>query len=317
MIEPKYQNSQSLAETITWNSSKQTFYTIRLFADRALVADAYRAYGYFRWLDDLLDGDSTTAMSQSEKVKFIIRQKNLLNACYRGEIPDDFSPYEAMLVELVGNDSGANPGLNSYLYNMMAVMEFDTYRRGRVISQDELNEYTRLLATSVTDALHYFIAHDDPPPCRNIRYQAVTAAHITHMLRDTYEDLESGYFNISGEYLAAHGITPQDVDLTAYQHWVNQRITLARHHFQTGRQAIRQIKSLRCRLAGLAYIARFEWVLRAIENDNYRLRSEYPQRKSLGASLWMVLNMLVSIIPSPKMKKAHLQSVHMQGVNEP
>lgn len=317
MMETKFHNSQSLAETITRNSSKQTFYTIRLLADRALVADAYRAYGYFRWLDDLLDGDSSTVLSQSEKVEFITRQKNLLNACYRGEIPDDFCPYEAMLVYLVGNDSGTNPGLNSYLVNMMAVMEFDTYRRGRVISQDELNEYTRLLATSVSDALHYFIGHDDPPPCRNIRYHAVSAAHITHMLRDTYEDLESGYFNIPGEYLAVHGIAPQDVDMTAYQRWVNQRVNLARQHFQTGRRAIPQIKSLRCRLAGLAYIARFEWVLRAIENDNYRLRSEYRQRKSLGASLWMILNTLVSIFSSPKMKKAHLQSIHAKGVNEP
>jgi hypothetical protein len=36
-------------------ASKQTYYTIRFLADRDRVADAYRAYGYFRWVDDTLD----------------------------------------------------------------------------------------------------------------------------------------------------------------------------------------------------------------------------------------------------------------------
>jgi phytoene/squalene synthetase len=45
-----------LAPSITKAASKQTYYTIRLLADRARVADAYRAYAYFRWVDDVLDG---------------------------------------------------------------------------------------------------------------------------------------------------------------------------------------------------------------------------------------------------------------------
>lgn len=314
MLQPKFHDSQSLAEAITRDSSIQTYLTIRFFADRALVADAYRAYGYFRWLDDLLDGDSTDTLSQTGKIDFIARQKNILDACYRGQIPPDLCPHEAMLVDLVGSDSGDNPGLHSYLYNMMAVMEFDTYRRGRVVSQVELHEYTRLLAAAVTDALHYFIGHADPPPCQEIRYQAVTAAHITHMLRDTCEDMESGYFNIPAEYLAEHGIAPQDIDTTAYQHWVGDRVNLARRHFQAGRSAILQIKSLRCRLAGYAYMARFEWVLKAIENDDYRLRSEYRQRKGPGAALWMMINTLFSTFACPIMRKAHLQSVRTQWV---
>ena len=43
------------AEEITKASSKQTYHTIRLFADRERRADAYRAYAYFRWVDDVLD----------------------------------------------------------------------------------------------------------------------------------------------------------------------------------------------------------------------------------------------------------------------
>jgi hypothetical protein len=63
-----------------------------------------------------------------------------------------------------------------------------------------------------------------------------------------------------------------------------------------------QVKNLRCRLAGYAYTARFEWMLQAIERDNYRLRSAYPERKSLGAALWIGRSILASIFASPQKK---------------
>ena len=290
-----------MASAITKAASKQTYYTIRFFVDRPLVADAYRAYGYFRWVDDTLDAESVSGpeLDQAEKISFATRQKNLLEACYRGEIPQDLCPEETLLADLVRNDSGTNPGLRSYLRNMMAVMEFDAARRYRVITQTELTEYAHLLATAVTDAMHYFIGHDDPSPCPEIRYLAVTAAHITHMLRDTHEDVEAGYFNIPTEYLQKHGITPQDIESRAYQQWVCSRVRLARRYFEAGREALAQVKNLRCRLAGYAYTARFEWILRTIERENFCLRAEYRERKSLRASLWMSWSTLRAMLTSP------------------
>ena len=105
---------------------------------------------------------------------------------------------------------------------MMAVMAFDADRRGRLISQSELNEYTRWLAVAVTEALHYFIGHDDASPQGEMRYLAVTGAHITHMLRDAVEDAEAGYYNIPREVVAAHGIAPWDVESKAYRDWVKE-----------------------------------------------------------------------------------------------
>jgi hypothetical protein len=46
------------AASITKVASKQTYYTIRLLVDRERVEDAYRAYGYFRWVDDTLNAVS-------------------------------------------------------------------------------------------------------------------------------------------------------------------------------------------------------------------------------------------------------------------
>ena len=181
---------------------------------------------------------------------------------------------------------------------MMAVMAFDADRRGKVISQAELDGYSRTLAVAVTEAMYYFIGHDSPSPSHEARYLAVTAAHITHMLRDALEDNEAGYFNVPREYLETHKLLPHNVESWAYQAWVYQRVELARKYFKAGSEATAQVKSLRCRLAGYAYTARFEWMLRAIQRDDYRLRFEYPERKSLWAGLWMGWKALSSMLAS-------------------
>ena len=302
-------NSLELAMAITKNASKQTYYTIRFFVDRDLISDAYRAYGYFRWVDDVIDEDVAAGVVLSEeetaeKMAFVNRQQDILEACYRGEIPGDLCPEEQILVDLVHNDSKEYSGLQTYLRSMMDLMIFDAQRRNRVVSELELTEYTRHLAVAVTEAMHYFIGHNDPSPRVEDRYAAVTAAHITHMLRDAVEDSQAGYYNIPGNYLQKHRLSPQDVESPGYRKWVCKRVPLARDYFRLGCKSLAQIKNFRCRLAGFAYTARFEWMLRTIERENYCLRLEYRQRKSLRAGLWMVGSTLVSFLMSSRMKRS-------------
>lgn len=283
-----------LAASITRAASQQTYYTIRCLVDRERVADAYRAYAYFRWVDDLLDAESG---SQRERSAFLWRQQALLESCYRGEPPREANLEEWMLIELVRRDRDKDSGLQSYLRNMMAVMAFDAERRGRLISQAELSEYTRCLARAVTEAMHYFIGHGCFSPHDRTRYLAVSAAHITHMLRDTFDDIQTGYFNIPREVLDANRIRPQDVRSNAYQAWVRSRVKLARAYFRAGRDYLHRVESPRCRLAGFAYTARFEWVLNAIEDEGFNLRPEYDERKSFASGLrmsWLTLSSMIS-----------------------
>ena len=274
----------SLAEKITKKASKQTYYTIRFLVDRPLVSDAYRAYAYFRWVDDILDQQQS---SQEDRLAFLARQQMIIRSCYHGVWPGGLGPEEQLVADLIRSDQDQRSGLHTYISQMMAVMAFDAQRRGRLISQVELNDYTRSLATAVTEALHYFIGHDCASPLNDARYLAVTAAHITHMLRDAIEDTGTGYYNIPRDYLEAQGITPQDIDSDAYQDWVMSRTKLARDLFARGKETLAQVENLRCRLAGYAYVARFELVLDAIEKDEYRLRAAYPERKSKRAALKM------------------------------
>jgi hypothetical protein len=300
------------AESITESASKQTYYTIRLLVDRERVADAYRAYAYFRWVDDTLDEGSVSA---SKRMAFLERQKSLLEKCYQGNFPQSATVEENMMIELTKQNHHKNSGLQSYLHNMMQVMEFDARRRGKLISQTELNEYTRWLATAVTEAMHYFVGHGCYSPHDETRYLAVTGAHIVHMLRDTFDDLDAGYYNISREVLEANNIGPQDTHSKAYCAWVKSRVQLARNCFQAGRDYLARVEEPRCQLAGMAYTARFEWVLDTIEREAYCLRPDYSERKSFGAGLRMGLSILSSVL-NPRRTRILPQPVISQSLRK-
>jgi phytoene/squalene synthetase len=291
----------TLASSITKAASQQTYYTIRFLVDPERVADAYRAYAYFRWVDDTLDGQTSFIARGDEerkRIAFLERQKSLLEKCYQGEWIPDATAEETMLIELVRHDHEKRSGLQSYLRHMMQVMDFDARRRGRLISQLELNEYTYWLASAVTEAMHYFIGHNCFSPRDETRYLAVTAAHITHMLRDTYDDVQAGYYNIPREVLEAAHIQPHEIHSKAYRRWVESRVKLAQQYFKAGRHYLDRVEESRCRLAGLAYTARFEWMLDTIEQEGYSLRPEYSERKGLTAGLqmgWLTLASMLKI----------------------
>jgi phytoene/squalene synthetase len=284
---------EGLGASITRAASLQTYYTVRFLVDRELVPAAYQAYAYFRWVDDWLDEPTR---QRADRLGFLKRQSQLIDACYGGQAVEPAVPQEGLLVELVRMDSRPDSGLRSYIRNMMRVMAFDAERRGRLVSAEELSRYQRALAAAVTEALHYFIGHRSAAPHGPTRYLAAEGAHIVHMLRDALEDNALGYFNIPREVLRAGGISPEDVGSDAYRAWVRSRVQLARTCFQAGRSYLAQVESRRCRLAGYAYMARFETVLNSIERDDYVLRREYQEAKSalsgalMGASvLWSAL----------------------------
>jgi phytoene/squalene synthetase len=280
----------SLASATTRAASKQTYYTIRFLVDRPLVEDAYRAYAYFRWVDDVVDAVACTGSACGDtdrfvRAQFLDRQKNLLDACLRGEEPRVAEPHEALLVELVRHDLDAR--LDAYLRHMMLVMEFDVGRRGRLVSQQELDEYTRWLAVAVTEAMSYFIGNGADSPHDETRYLAVSGAHIVHMLRDTHADIQAGYFNVPREVLEASAIGPADLRCDAYRAWVSDRVRLARAYLNVGKDYFARVQSRRHRLAGIAYIARFEWLIETLEREDFRLRPEYAERRSLATGLRM------------------------------
>lgn len=297
-VEALTRTDARLAAAITRAASKQTYYTIRFLVDRARVDDAYRAYAYFRWLDDLLDaegppGSGSDPAERLQRRSLVERQRSLLDRCLRGDAPRDTDPHEAMLVELVGQCETVDRGLEAYLRNMMLVMEFDVRRRGRLVSEAELNEYTGRLAIAVSEAMHHFIGNGTTAAHDEARYLAVAGAHILHMLRDTYPDMRAGYVNIPREVLEADSIAPDEIHSDAYRAWVAGRVLIAQAYLDAGKGYFARIPSPRHRLAGFAYIARFEWLIGTLEREEFRLRPRYDERRSLASGLrttWDVIS---------------------------
>ncbi|HSL76138.1 MAG TPA: squalene/phytoene synthase family protein [Candidatus Limnocylindrales bacterium] len=283
--------SVSLAKAITKAASRQTYYTIGLLVDRGHVEDAYRAYAYFRWVDDVLDAEWADGDAVHQRKAFLERQKRLLDACLRGLPPGDLDPHERMLAELVPRNRTGEFGLTSYLRNMMLVMDFDVRRRGHLVSGAELDQYTRWLAIAVSGAMSHFIGNGAPAPDDDTRYMAVAGAHILHMLRDTSQDVAAGYFNIPREVLEAGAIEPSEVRSAAYRSWVAQRVSLARVCLDAGVAYFANVQSVRHRLAGLAYVARFEWMIDALESDGFTVRPRYEPPRGPRAALRMAMTL--------------------------
>ena len=277
----------SLAAATTRTASRQSYLTIRWLADPAYRADAFALYAYFRWLDDTVDerlGD------RDERLAFVERQRALLVRAAAGARPSGLSPDEALLVGLARPDRPDRAGQRGdavllSLHAMLDVMEFDAQRRGRPVTQQELDDYTQDLAVAVTEALHHCIGHGCRSAHDETRYVAVTGAHVAHMLRDLVEDLDAGYLNVPSEVLVDGQLSRDDLLSPELRAWVRDRVALARSCFATGRRCLARAESARCRLAGHAYIARFEWVLDAVEADGYRLRPSYPERATLRGGL--------------------------------
>jgi phytoene/squalene synthetase len=271
-------NTAALARSITKKSSKQSYLTARLLADRDLADDCLRAYAYFRWADDVID---ISSQSDGERVAFIARQKMLIDQLYQGERSFDLCPEEEMLADLVAHDRGPDSGLRSFIHNFMAVIEFDAMRKGRLVSRKELSVYTTWLATAVMDGLQYFIGNNHPYPKTMDRNQAVVGAHIAHMLRDTLEDVPAGYINIPLEEIRQRGISLENTGSEAFRTWAREQVDRAEDCLQSGKGYIDRLDILRCKLAGAWYCARFEWYLNKIRGDGYLLRNGYPERQGL------------------------------------
>jgi len=206
---------------------------------------------------------------------------------------DGLAPEEAIVADLIRHDSAAESNLQSFIYNMLTVIEFDAYRRGQVVSQQKLDWYTDCLAISVTDGIQYFIGNDHTYPVVENRLSAARGAHIAHLLRDMLADIGDGFINIPREYLEAHAIGPEEIDSAPYRAWVRQRVQQARSDFADGIGYLDELDVLRCKIAGYWYCARFEGVLNTIEHDGYRLRPEYKRHK---ISTWVGLMVVATSV---------------------
>lgn len=271
----------------------QTYLIIRFLVDKNLVDDCYRAYAYFRWVDDVIDDSSTT---NSERVAFIQRQRALVDGLYKNKSPECLLKQEELIVDLINNDRIENSGLRSFIENFLAIIEFDTQRRGHFVTQNELRLYSNRIGIAVTDAIQYFIKNGHPYPKHPNQYAAATAAHLTHILRDIHEDFAVGYINIPAEYMHKNNLNPEHLDDYALQNWVHAQVKAAREGFRLGKHYIDQLEVLHCKIAAHLFCDRFEVVLNSLERSDYSLHASLNERSKLPnwmGNMWVVIRVTI------------------------
>lgn len=272
------------AEKITRDASVQTYWTVKLLFDRERRGDAYRAYAYFRALDDEIDIRRKTSASRRT---YILRQRGVIDAAYAGTSVHSLTREEKFITEVISHNRDRNSRLGSFIDNFFAIIAFDAERKGTYVSRQRLLWYRKTLSRAVTDGIAYFVNGGSAYPPHPAQYAGAEAAHITHMLRDLYEDAADGYYNIPLDFCRTHGITPRDIISTPVRDWVYSEVARARRLFADSHTYIDTLSHLRGKIAAAWYCARFESLLTTIENDGYILRPHYIRVHSTRKYLTM------------------------------
>jgi hypothetical protein len=78
---------------------------------------------------------------------------------------------------------------------------------------------------------------------------------------------------------------------------VADRVQLARTYLEAGRAYFARVQNWRHQLAGLAYVARFEWLIEALERDGFTVRPHYDDALTVRTELrmaWLTMSRLAS-----------------------
>ncbi len=279
-----------IARKITLRGSLQTFITAFLLVDHYRINDFFLSYAYFRWIDDQID---IHLPSQDQRLLFIQRQADIIERAHLKVQFKDLTLEEGMIVRIINNDGFSESGLKSFVDNMFAIIKFDAYRKGKKISEAELNWYTNTLSKSVTDGIFYFIDNENIAPRNRTNYLLVRGAHIAHLLRDMVDDIREGFINIPTEYLEQNNVDEIDLLSIPIRKWVEKQAILAQNLLVKGKEQIFRQKSLRRKIAGSWYSARFEVVLDAIIRDDFLLRENYPEHRKAYNWLKIAYNSVV------------------------
>jgi phytoene/squalene synthetase len=253
-----------LARNITYKNSRETYFIIKLLVDKPLINDAYKAYAYFRWMDDMADDVITDS---TERLKFVARQKKLINNAYNGIFIKTKFPEEELILNLIKYNSQKKSLLHSYVVNFYSIIAFDAKRHGKLVTDKQLEWYSNRIGVAVTDCISFFIGNSTSPTPGMAQYKAATAAHIVHMLRDLKEDIPHGFINISKEFLVKNNLNKIDLNKINLDRWLNEKCKVARIYFKEGRKYIKNIPVFRRKLAAWLYCLRFEPFLKKLERS--------------------------------------------------
>ncbi len=226
-------------------------------------------YGYFRWVDDVVDDGGLDRASASA---FLDRQTRLVS----GEIParECRTPEEQFAPALLGRH-GDDPAFITLLQDMLTAIRSDLERQhADAIRLEDLETSWRTEVQSYLGTIGYFCGvRTSPPPGSS----AALGAKWVHILRDAQVDIDAGLRTLAADDLSAHGLDAKtlrnDPACLASRRWVSGKWRRAGRLLQDGSLDAQRVTDWRYRLIVAMLIAKYRCHLDDVERRGFVLGS--------------------------------------------
>lgn len=220
-------------------------------------------YGYFRWLDDIVDSLRLKPEISEFQIK---RQLDWLDNLYGHEIrPEDIATEELFLSHLVWFDRQRAGNMYEDLKRLLLTLEFDRRRKGKICSKVEIEEYADNMSVSYTNiALKIFGQFNGS---KEKLYQLARDGFIIDYLDDLREDIQLGFINIPGEEIEIYGIDLQDLDSKNVNAWLSDKIIQAEQSFAHFSEGTKNIRGW-AKVIALAMLWKRSYKLRRLKKNN-------------------------------------------------
>jgi hypothetical protein len=227
---------------------KRLFYRILFGADWRY---SLLGYAYLRCVDNIVDSVEDTATS----LEVIAAQRKFIAAAYEGALtPVDAEAPESYGLAFFAWDRDRSAPLRAQFEAFLRTMEFDVRRRGKVSSEEELDDYVLTTGHAFLRCLAYFATGelDLPDPCLDLGSRAYLHADA---LMDLEEDLEVGLINLTPQVIETYAIDLEDPE-TGLERWRPVRAAEILETFRKARRTVYSIDNLSMRLLYRHFLSR-------------------------------------------------------------
>ena len=180
-------------------------------------------YAYFRWFDDIIDSRKL----KGNDINFIVeRQKRFLSQLYKEEIPEELSTEELFLAHLVSFDKRYNKNIRKDLETLVDTLEFDSNRRNKLLSNEELNSY---IDNNVRPYVNISLAiFNQSHVQKEGIYLTAKAGFVIDYIYSLRDDINLGYVNISKEDIRNYNINLSDLNSIEIRNWIKDKLNLVK-----------------------------------------------------------------------------------------
>jgi hypothetical protein len=169
----------------------------------------YLCFNYLKWVDDFVDNPMN---NKNDKLEFVENQLMLISDLSAGKEVELKSNEENFLYHFIKySDSINNHELIKELRTSVESIEMDALRLNNngIFSANELNQYLDKVVRPVFNLTYYLLY-----PSVNILTENEYVGKFIWkvlILRDFFEDIDSGYINISGEDIEKYNLDVNNI----------------------------------------------------------------------------------------------------------